>query len=104
MNLLMIDPDDKGVMTGTMLPPPPGWVPPTIEESLARGFEKGAEFYSVNGKPVVMWPYWDYAEDWSVHPKKEMHPFIPVMQGQEITENEFRAMVNERHGKVGIGS
>jgi hypothetical protein len=57
MTLLMIDPDDNGVMAGTRLPPPPGWVAPTIEESLARGFEKGAEFYMVNGKPVVVWAY-----------------------------------------------
>jgi hypothetical protein len=26
-----------------------------------------------------------------------MHPFIPVMHGQEITESEFRAVVKDRH-------
>jgi len=96
MTILMVDPDG-GCMMGTRLPPPPDFVPPTIAESLARGFKGEPEFYVLNGNPVARWPMWDYAEDWSKHPIRELHPFIPVLYGKEITEVEFRALVNERH-------
>jgi hypothetical protein len=43
----MIDPDDGGCMAGTPLPPPPDFVPPTIAESLARGFDEQTAFYSM---------------------------------------------------------
>jgi len=97
MTILMIDPDD-GCMMGTKLPPPPGFVPPTIAESLAHGFEGEADFYDLHGKPIALFPMWDYAEDWSEHPIRELHPFIPILYGKEITEAEFRVLVKARHG------
>jgi hypothetical protein len=39
----------------------------------------------------------DYAEDWSAHPIRELHPFIPLKYGKEITEEEFRTMVKAMH-------
>jgi hypothetical protein len=98
MTTLMIDPDDGGCMAGTRLPPPPDFVPPTIAESLARGFDEQTAFYVLNGKPIAVWPDWDYAEDWSKYPIREIHPFIPVIYGKEIMDAEFRTSVKERHG------
>jgi hypothetical protein len=96
MPTIMVD-DADGCMMGVRLPPPPDFVPPTIAESLARGFDRQAEFYVCEGKLFVVWPDWDYAEDWSKHPIREVHPFHPVIHGDEITEAEFRALVAERH-------
>jgi len=97
MTHLIFD-DDDGCMMGTRLPPPPDFKPPTIAESLARGFEDGAEFYDLRGKPVVLWPYWDYAEDWSRHPIGEIHPFTPILYGEPIPETVFRERVRALHG------
>jgi len=35
-------------------PPPPDFVPPTIAESLARGFDDETEFHVMNGKPIAL--------------------------------------------------
>jgi hypothetical protein len=98
MTALMIDPDDGGCMAGTRLPPPPGFVQPPIAESLLQGFDDQTEFYVMDGRPIAVWPDWDYAEDWSIHPIRELHPFIPVIYGKEITEAEFRTSVKLRQG------
>ena len=97
MPYLMID-DDGGCMMGNRTPPDPDFKPPTIAESLARGFEGGAEFYDLHGKPVVVWPDWDYAEDWSRHPIGELHPFAPIVYGKEVDEAVFRERVRALHG------
>ena len=97
MTMLMVDEND-GCMMGTTLPPPPGWVPPTIAESLAHGFDGQADFFVLHGRPIALFAMMDYAEDWSAHPIREIHPFIPVIYGKEITEAEFLAMVKEIHG------
>jgi hypothetical protein len=39
-----------------------------------------------------------YAEDWSKYPIREVHPFVPLKYGKEITEEEFRTMVKGMHG------
>jgi hypothetical protein len=85
-------------MMGTRLPPPPGWVPPPIAESLERGFDGEAVFYVLDGRPIALFDMMDYAEDWSGHLIREIHPFIPLKYGKEITEEEFRAMVKAIHG------
>jgi hypothetical protein len=94
---IMVD-EDGGCMMGTLLPPPPGWVPPTIAESLAHGFDEQTVYYDYEGRPVALWPDWDYAEDWSVHPLRELHPFIPLIYGKEITQEDFLRMVKAIHG------
>ena len=96
MTTLMTDPDD-GCMMGTVLPPPPGFIPPTIAESLARGFDDETSFWVCDGKPIALWEMWDYAENWSKHPIDEIHPFIPVIYGKEIAEAEFKALVKALH-------
>ncbi len=97
MTTLMMDCND-GCMMGTQLPPPPDFVPPTIAENLADGFEAQTSFWDLHGKPIALWEMWDYAEDWSTHPIHEIHPFIPIIHGREITEPEFRTLVKARHG------
>ena len=100
---LIYDTDD-GCMTGTMPPPPPGFVPPTIAQSLGQSFEEDVSFYLSDDAPIALWSDCDYAEDWSTHPIREIHPFIPVLYGKEISEAEFRARVKEIHGldKAGV--
>lgn len=81
--------------------PDPNFVPPTIAESLVRGFDLDKAvvwFYVLGKRPVAVWPDWDYAEDWSQHPIREVHPFPPVVHGKQITEDEFRAVVKKIHG------
>jgi len=97
MTTFMVDEND-GCMMGAKLPPPPGWVPPTIAESLAHGFDGEADFYDLHGRPIALFAMMDYVEDWSAHPIREIHPFIPVLSGKEITEDEFLAMVKGIHG------
>jgi hypothetical protein len=73
------------------------FVRPTIRESLERGFGLEAEFYVAEGSPIAVWPDWDYAENWSAYPIREVHPFHPVLHGKKITEAEFRTLVKAMH-------
>ena len=90
--------EDGGCMMGTMLPPPPGFVPPTIAKSLEYEFGEEVYFYDLNGRPVALFGLMDYAEDWSKYPIREVHPFVPLKYGKGITEEEFRTMVKAMHG------
>ena len=67
--------EDGGCMMGTRLPPPPGFVPPTIAKSLEEEFGEEVYFYDLNGRPVALFGLMDYAEDWSAYPIREVHPF-----------------------------
>jgi hypothetical protein len=78
--------------------PIPGFVRPTMRESLAKGFTSEAEFFEVDGLPFVVWPEWDYAENWSTDTITESHPFHPILHGRKISETEFRQMLRTRHG------
>jgi hypothetical protein len=78
-------------------PVPPGFVPPTIRQSLAEGFDDEAEFFVCEGKPFVVWPMMDYALDWSAYPIREVHPFYPILNGKKITEIQFRTLVRTMH-------
>jgi hypothetical protein len=73
------------------------FVRPTIRERLERGFGPEAGFYVAEGNPIAIWPDWDYAEDWSAYPIREVHPFHPVLHGKKITEAEFRTLVKAMH-------
>ena len=70
---------------------------PTIREQLAKPFEAEAEFIVHQGRPFVVWAEWDYAEDWSRYPVREVHPFEPYFKGQKVTETEWRALVKAMH-------
>ena len=76
----------------------PKFVPPTIRESLAEDFGPDAQFYVCDGLPFVVYPDLDYATDWSQFPIREVHPFYPVLNGQKVSETEFRNLVREKHG------
>lgn len=67
-------------------------------QRLAKGFGPEACFYLEDSIPYVVYPDWDYAEYWGHGPIHEVHPFGPVLRGNEISELEFRARIREIHG------
>lgn len=87
------------LLTGQPPPqPPPGWVPPTISESLDEVLkDELADFYLVDDRPCAVWMDSDFATDYSVHPLREIHPFI-VIRGTKIDRETFKARVAEIHG------
>lgn len=48
--------------------------------------------------PYVVFPDWDYAENWGEERMREVHPFVPVIRSSKVSEVEFRARVREIHG------
>ncbi len=94
MTTIIVDDEDPGSWT----PKDPNFVPPTIPALLAEAFSPEADFHVCNGQPYVVYPQWDYAEDWSQYPIREVHPFYPILNGTKITEAEFRTLVRTTHG------
>ena len=64
---------------------------------LAEEFSPEADFYVCRGELYVVYPDWDYATDWSAYPIREVHPFYPVLNGERISEAEFRSLVQAKH-------
>ena len=95
MTTIVTDLDDE--IPYVQLPVPPGFKPPTIRELLKRGFDDESSFWVADGKPFDVWMDFDCAYDWSVCPVREVHPFYPVFNGQQITEREFRTLVKAMH-------
>jgi hypothetical protein len=81
-------------------PPAPGFKPPTIRESLAKGFDDGAVFYLHDERPIVMWPDRAFAMDFSQYPTREVHASEQILSGTKITEWQFRTLVCALHGIV----
>jgi hypothetical protein len=81
-------------------PPAPGFKPPTIRESLAKGFDDGAVFYLHDERPTVVWPERDFAADFSQYPTREVHSSEPLLSGTKITEWQFRTLICALHGIV----
>ena len=79
-------------------PPAPGFKPPTIRESLAKGFDDGAVFYLHDERPIAVWP--DRAIDFSQYPTREVHAPEQILSGTKITEWQFRTLVCALHGIV----
>jgi hypothetical protein len=75
----------------------PVFVQPSIREQLAKPFDADPEFIVYQGRPYVVWPMWDYAEDWSQHPIRETHPLEPYLKGQAVTEAAWRSLVRAMH-------
>lgn len=98
MTTIVTDPDDEDLWI--QLPVPPGWVPPSIRESLARESEVEATYYVCDGIPIKLLAELDLASDFSTHPIKEVHPFYPLFNGKRITKGEFEARVKAIHGLI----
>jgi hypothetical protein len=86
----------------TSQPPPespPGFVRPTISESLARDLvDEAANYYIVDGRPIVVWLDQDLAFDYSANPIIEVHPFVVFNeQAREVDRVEFELKVRELH-------
>lgn len=92
MAVIISDPEP-----GFRLPPPADFVQPSIRQQLSKPFTDDACFYVLNGRPCVVYPDCDYAEDWSAYPVREIHPLGPIIDGQEVTETEFRQLVRAMH-------
>jgi hypothetical protein len=67
-------------------------------ELLAKSFGPEADFYLKDGTPYVVYPMWDYAEYWGPGPARDTHPFVPLLGGVKVSEDEFRARVRGIHG------
>jgi hypothetical protein len=94
MTTIIVDDDFPGSWT----PKDENFVQPTIQAQLAEKFSPEADFYSREGQPYVVYPQWDYAEDWSAYPIREIHPLAVVLGGTKIAEAEFRTLVKTIHG------
>ena len=81
-------------------PAAPSFKPPTIRESLAKGFDDGAVFYLHDEHPIAVWPERAFAVDFSQYPTREVHSSEPILSGTKITEWQFRTLVCALHGIV----
>jgi hypothetical protein len=81
-------------------PPAARLKPPTIRESLARGFDGSAEFYLHNDRPIAVWPGRDIAVDHSQYPTREVDASLAISDGTKITEWHFRTLLCALHGIV----
>ena len=77
-----------------------GSKPPTIRESLAKGFDDGAVFYLHDERPIAVWPDRAFAVDFSLYPTREIRASEPILSGTKITEWQFRTLVCALHGIV----
>jgi len=100
MPTIMVDPDDGGVMTGTMLPPPPGWKPTPICEMFDEPIDPAGECCVLDGKPYVLFGMLDYGEDWSGEFVREVHPFT-LLWAPKVTAEEFWKLVRAMSRKGG---
>ena len=87
---------DDGEVHWSWTPKDPNFVPPTIRQNLAEAFDPEADYFVVEGHPVMLFGMMDYAEDWSTDPIHEVHPFT-TFRGKKITEAEFRTLVKAMH-------
>ncbi len=100
MPTIMVDPDDMGVMTGTMTPPDPNFVPTPIRRRVSEPIPAEAECYVLAGRPHLLFANWDYAEDWSGEYVREVHPFAVALGGKAIAEQEWRELINQSQRKI----
>jgi hypothetical protein len=95
MTIIITDLDDQ--IPWVQLPVPPGFVPPSVRQLLAKGFTSDSTFFVCDGKPFDVWIDMDCAYDYSAYPVREVHPFYPVFNGMKITEPQFRTLVKAMH-------
>ena len=78
MPIIMVDPDDAGTQTGTILPPPPGFRPTPFRDRLGEPIDPAGDCCVYEGRPCILFGDWDYAEDWSGEFVREIHPFLLI--------------------------
>jgi hypothetical protein len=81
-------------------PPAARLKPPTIRESLSRGFDSRTEFYLHDERPVAVCPGRDIAVDYSQYPTREVDASLTISGATRITEWQFRTLVCALHGIV----
>jgi hypothetical protein len=79
--------------------PPPSFIRPAISGSLARDLvDEAANYYIVDGRPIVVWLDHDLAFDYSANPISEVHPISVFNQrAREVDRAEFGLKVRELH-------
>jgi hypothetical protein len=96
MPTIIVDPEDRGVMTGD---PIPGWKPKRVLDCLDEPIPEEGDPCALDGRPCILFANWDMAEDWSgefVNPN--LHPFT-LIGAPKLTIPEFWALVRRRvHG------
>jgi hypothetical protein len=97
---IIVDPEDRGTQTGTMLPPPPGWKPTPIREMFDEPLDPAGECCVLEGKPCILFGMLDYAEDWSGEFVREVHPFT-LLWAPKVTAEEFWKLVRATSRKGG---
>jgi hypothetical protein len=95
MTTIMVDPDDGGVMTGTMLPPPPGWKPTPIRDRPDEPIDPEADCVVYAGDPCLLFGMLDYAENWGGEFVRELHPFT-LIGAPKIGEADWWALVRTK--------
>jgi hypothetical protein len=89
---IIVDPEGSS-QSGERLPAPGDFKRRTTLEQLADPLHVEADPYVMGGKPYLVYPMWDYAEDWSGEYLGEIHPFAVVLGGKKISEAEWRELV-----------
>jgi len=98
----MVDPDDGGCYWGTRLPPPAAFIPTPIRDLIREPLDEEAQPRLFNGRPCLLYPDWDYGEDWSGKYVRDVHPFCLTCQ-PKLTLSEFWTLVEllqRGHGHV----
>jgi hypothetical protein len=99
MTIVYVDPDDAVTWTT----PDPNFVRTPIRERIGEPLDPEAEPVLFNGRPCLLYPDWDYGEDWSGEYIRDVHPFCLTSQ-PKLTVPEFWILVTrlqEQRGGIG---
>ncbi len=79
--------------------PPKNFVRPTVAESLTRDIaDKNADFYIIDGRPIVVWTDLDLAFDYSTDPIREISAFVIFGErDNKVDADMFSKKVKEIH-------
>ncbi|MGD9842328.1 MAG: hypothetical protein AB7F79_12055 [Steroidobacteraceae bacterium] len=92
MPTIVIDPEDGGTQAGTQQPAPQGFKAKPIREQLDTPINPEGECCVLDGKPCILYPNWDYGEDWSGEFVREVHPFM-LLSAAKVGPEEFWRLV-----------
>lgn len=67
-----------------------------VRDRIGEPLPFGCEFYLDAGRPCILFPDWDYAEDWSGQFVRTIRPATLIGQ-KKISGTEFWALLRERH-------
>lgn len=79
--------------------PPKNFVRPTVAESLTRDIaDKNADFYIIDGRPIIVWTDLDLAYDYTTDPIREISAFVIFGErDNKVDADMFSKKVKEIH-------